>query len=165
MVGALTFKGVHHAFQGCPNSGSWSHSTSTDLVHWKDLGVGMRALHETYEGMDSDSVPCAGFITVDDAGTPCAGFRQCSSGKGTTGLNPHAKSWDVPTDLVDVVGVVILIKELAFGSRGKIAEAASFALVLQVVVVMRSLVLGHLLGLEHTLAIDDAGGAPSMSST
>ena len=99
MAGALTFKGVHHAFQGCPNSGGWSHSTSTDLVHWKDLGVGMRALHETYEGMDSDSVPCAGFITVDDAGTPCAGFRQCSSGKGTTGLNPHAKSWDVPMEL------------------------------------------------------------------
>jgi hypothetical protein len=33
MAGALTFKGVHHAFQGCPSSGGWSHSTSTDLVH------------------------------------------------------------------------------------------------------------------------------------
>ena len=24
MAGALTFKGVHHAFQGCPGSGGWS---------------------------------------------------------------------------------------------------------------------------------------------
>ena len=99
MAGALTFKGVHHAFQGCPSSGGWSHSTSTDLVHWKDLGVDMRAQHETYEGMDSNSVPCAGFITVDDDGIPCAGFRQCSSDRGTTGLNPQAKSWDVPMEL------------------------------------------------------------------
>ena len=41
MAGALTFKGVHHAFQGCPASGGWSHSTSTDLVHWVDKGADM----------------------------------------------------------------------------------------------------------------------------
>ena len=27
---------------------------------------------------------------------PCAGFRQCGSTKGTTGLNPAAKGWDGP---------------------------------------------------------------------
>jgi hypothetical protein len=59
----------------------------------------MHAQHETYEGMDSNSVPCAGFVTVDDDGTPCAGFWQCASDKGTTGLNPQAKSWDVPMEL------------------------------------------------------------------
>lgn len=32
MAGALTYKGWHHAFQGCPNSGGWSHSASQDLV-------------------------------------------------------------------------------------------------------------------------------------
>ena len=32
MAGALTFKGEHHAFQGCPASGGWSHSVSSDLV-------------------------------------------------------------------------------------------------------------------------------------
>jgi hypothetical protein len=57
------------------------------------------------------------------------------------------------------------IKELGFWSRGEIAEAASFVLALQVVVIMRSLVLGHLLGLENTLVFDDEGGAPSTSST
>jgi hypothetical protein len=49
--------------------------------------------------MDSGDVPCSGFVTVDDVGTPCAGFRQCSSGHGTTGLNPQAKKWDVPMEL------------------------------------------------------------------
>ena len=63
-----------------PNS-----SSSTDLVHWKDLGRGVHRTHETYEGMDSNDVPCSGFVTVDDGGTPCAGLRQCGSGKGTTG--------------------------------------------------------------------------------
>ena len=39
MAGALTHKGVHHTFQGCPASGGWSHSSSTDLVHWTDHGI------------------------------------------------------------------------------------------------------------------------------
>lgn len=99
MAGALTFKGVHHAFQGCPASGGWSHSSSTDLVHWQDLGRGVHAIHETYEGMDSMITPCSGFVTVDDNDVPCAGFRQCGSGKGTTGLNPAAHKWDVPMEL------------------------------------------------------------------
>ena len=50
MAGALTFKGVHHSFQGCPASGGWSHSSSTDLVHWKDEGRGVHILQENYEG-------------------------------------------------------------------------------------------------------------------
>lgn len=99
MAGALTFKGVHHAFQGCPASQGWSHSSSTDLVHWTNHGRGVHTLHETYEGMDSNDEPCSGFATVDDAGVPCAGFRQCGSTKGTTGLNPAAKGWDVPMEL------------------------------------------------------------------
>ena len=85
---ALTFQGEHHVFQGCPASAGWSHSASSDLVHWTDRGRGVHMLHETYEGMDSTSCgPCSGFVTVDDEGTPCAGFRQCGSTKGATGLN------------------------------------------------------------------------------
>jgi sucrose-6-phosphate hydrolase SacC (GH32 family) len=99
MAGALTFKGVHHSFQGCPASGGWSHSSSTDLVHWKDEGRGVHILQENYEGMSSRDSPCSGFVTVDDAGIPCAGFRQCSSSNGTSGLNPAAHSWDVPMEL------------------------------------------------------------------
>ena len=53
VAGALTFKGEHHVFQGCPASLGWSHSFSTDLVHWTDRGRGVHMLHETYEGMDS----------------------------------------------------------------------------------------------------------------
>ena len=41
---------VHHSFQGCPASGGWSHSSSTDLVHWKDEGRGVHILQENYEG-------------------------------------------------------------------------------------------------------------------
>lgn len=99
MAGALTFKGVHHAFQGCPASGGWSHSRSVDLVHWENLGRGVHELHETYEGMDSLVTPCSGFAVVDDKGVPCAGFRQCGSSKGTTGLNPAAHKWDVPMEI------------------------------------------------------------------
>jgi len=99
MAGALTFKGVHHAFQGCPRSGGWSHSRSSDLVHWEDLGRGIHTRNETYEGMESDITPCSGFVTVDDKGVPCAGFRQCGSTKGTTGLNPAAHTWDVPMEI------------------------------------------------------------------
>ena len=49
--------------------------------------------------MDSMSEPCSGFVTVDVKGTPCAGFRQCGSNKGTTGLNPKAQKWDVPMEI------------------------------------------------------------------
>jgi hypothetical protein len=100
VAGALTFEGEHHVFQGCPASAGWSHSASSDLVHWTDRGRGVHTLHETYEGMDSTSCgPCSGFVTVDDEGTPCAGFRQCGSTKGATGLNPAAHHWDVPMEL------------------------------------------------------------------
>eukprot|EP00656_Telonema_subtile_P006023 TRINITY_DN12768_c0_g2_i1.p1 TRINITY_DN12768_c0_g2~~TRINITY_DN12768_c0_g2_i1.p1 ORF type:complete len:507 (+),score=67.93 TRINITY_DN12768_c0_g2_i1:174-1694(+) len=100
MAGALSFKGEHHVFQGCPASFGWSHSVSTDLVHWEDRGRGVHMIHETYQGMDSTSCgPCSGFVTVDDQGVPCAGFRQCGSDKGATGLNPQAQAWDVPMEL------------------------------------------------------------------
>ena len=101
VAGALTLpeKGEHHVFQGCPTSQGWSHSFSKDLVHWEDRGRGVHTLHETYEGMDSNDEPCSGFVAVDDEGTPCAGFRQCGSNKGTTGLNPRAQKWDVPMEV------------------------------------------------------------------
>lgn len=31
-AGALSYKGWHHVFQGCPAAGGWSHSASQDLV-------------------------------------------------------------------------------------------------------------------------------------
>eukprot|EP00750_Incisomonas_marina_P028469 INCI6732.1.p1 GENE.INCI6732.1~~INCI6732.1.p1 ORF type:complete len:230 (+),score=29.60 INCI6732.1:201-890(+) len=74
VAGALTFKNHHHVFQGCPESGGWSHAHSVDLVHWDDRGIHVSALKETYEGMDSDTSPCSGFVAVDDTGAPCAGF-------------------------------------------------------------------------------------------
>ena len=49
--------------------------------------------------MESTDPPCSGFVAVDDQNVPCAGFRQCGSHKGTTGLNPAAHSWDVPMEL------------------------------------------------------------------
>lgn len=100
MAGALTYKGEHHVFQGCPASQGWSHSTSSDLVHWEDRGRGVHMIHETAFGMDSTSCgPCSGFVTVDDKGVPCAGFRQCGSDKGATQLNPAAHAWDVPMEI------------------------------------------------------------------
>lgn len=107
VAGALTFKApgdaqdVHHIFQGCPNAElhGWSHARSVDLATWVDEGIHVLAKVETYEGMQSSNSPCSGFVTVDDEGTPCAGFRQCSSSHGATGLNPAAKGWDVPMEL------------------------------------------------------------------
>lgn len=102
IAGALSFQGTHHVFQGCPYTGArgWAHTSSTDLVHWKDHGQsGPVALNETYAGMESSFSPCAGFVAIDDEGTPCAGFRQCISTKGTTALNPQASTWDVPIEL------------------------------------------------------------------
>jgi len=89
----------HHVWQGCPGAGGWAHSWSPDFVNWHYLGVGPRAIHETYEGMASSDSPCSGFTTLDDSGRLCAGFRQCGSTHGTTGLNPAAKPWDVPLEI------------------------------------------------------------------
>ena len=99
VAGALTFKGTHHVFQGCPNSGGWSHASSTDLVHWSDNGLGPVLINETYAGMKSSVSPCSGFVAVNDDNVPCAGFRQCGSTNGTTELNPAAHSWDVPMEV------------------------------------------------------------------
>jgi len=99
VAGALTFKGVNHVFQGCPASGGWSHAASEDFVHWEDRGIHVKAIHETYEGMESSNSPCSGFVTVNDDNVPCAGFRQCSSGKAATGVNPAAHKWDVPLEV------------------------------------------------------------------
>lgn len=99
MAGALTFKSVHHVFMGCPASGGWSHASSTDLVHWQDNGIDPIRVNETYAGMRSYQSPCSGFVAVNDEGTPCAGFRQCGSTHGTTGLNPEAHAWDVPMEV------------------------------------------------------------------
>jgi len=99
IAGALTHKGVHHVWQGCPAKGAWSHAASTDLVHWEDRGLGPSAIQETYAGMQSNSCPCSGFVTLNDEGVPCAGFRQCSSTHGTTALNPQANKWDVPLEV------------------------------------------------------------------
>ena len=68
-------------------------------MHWTDHGRGVHVINETFMGMSSNSEPCAGFVTVDDNGTVCAGFRQCGSGHGTSGLNPKAQPQDVPMEL------------------------------------------------------------------
>ena len=49
--------------------------------------------------MDSDVSPCSGFVAVNEDGQPCAGFRQCGSSHGVTGLNPKAQAWDVPLEM------------------------------------------------------------------
>lgn len=95
IAGALSYLGTHHVFQGCPASGGWHHSASTDLVHWEDRGLGPSRVLETHAGMDSHDTPCSGFVTVDDNGVPCAGFRQCGSDKGVVGGKP----WDVPLEI------------------------------------------------------------------
>jgi len=71
---------------------------STDLVSWQDAGINLWARNETYKGMTSDSSPCSGFVAVNDDGRVCAGFRQCDSTHGTTGLNPAAQPWDAPLE-------------------------------------------------------------------
>ena len=93
IAGAFTSNGIHHIFQGT----GWNHAQSTDLVSWKVAPHGPDKIHETYKGMSSYSDPCSGFVVRDDAtGDICAGFRQCGSDKGVSGM-PHA--WDVPLEL------------------------------------------------------------------
>ena len=107
IAAALSLGGTHHVFQGCPQwdgTSGWSHSTSTDYVHWTAHGIGPHARNETYAGMASpgsgwQGSPCSGFVTVGQDGIPCAGFRQCTSTHGTTELNPAAQRWDVPLEL------------------------------------------------------------------
>eukprot|EP00966_Prymnesium_polylepis_P212827 4928947-Prymnesium_polylepis.1 len=99
VTGALTIKGTHHVFMGCPRSHGWSHATSTDFVHWTHVGDGPTRVHEKNFGMDSMQSPCSGFVALNDRGTPCAGFRQCGSVEGATELNPDAQSWDVPLEV------------------------------------------------------------------
>ena len=93
IAGAFTHKGLHHIFQGQ----GWNHATSQDLVTWSVAPHGPRPIHETYKGMDSNTDPCSGFVTQDEDGTVCAGFRQCFSSHGinATGF----QSWDVPLEL------------------------------------------------------------------
>ena len=99
MAAALTHKGVHHTWQGCPSSGGWSHAVSSDFVHWEDLGIDVKTLNETYAGMESVESPCSGFVALNDEGVPCAGFRQCASTHGITDHNPDAQDWDVPLEI------------------------------------------------------------------
>ena len=68
-------------------------------MHWEDRGIHVEAIAESYEGFTSNTSPCSGFVTVDDEGVPCAGFRQCGSKTGLTGLNPKAHNWDAPLEL------------------------------------------------------------------
>ena len=92
VAGAFTHLGTHHVFQGT----GWNHATSPDLVHWAAAPHGPIAIQENYAGMSSKSDPCSGFVTTDDEGLVCAGFRQCSSEKGVDGF-PHP--WDVPLEV------------------------------------------------------------------
>lgn len=94
VAGAFTHKGVHHIWQGT----GWNHAVSHDLVKWSTAPHGPKAVHETYKGMDSETDPCSGFVTLDKDGdgSVCAGFRQCGSKKGVDGF-PHP--WDVPLEL------------------------------------------------------------------
>ena len=91
IAGALTHNGVHHIYQGT----GWNHALSHDLVKWSTGPMGPSAINETYAGMESFSEPCSGYLTKDQDGKVCAGFRQCGSQKGVAGGAP----WDVPLEL------------------------------------------------------------------
>ena len=89
IAGAIYVNDTYHVFQGCPGSNGWHHAISTDLVHWTNLGIDMVTLPEPY----GSSSPCSGFVTVDDDGIVCAGFRECS------GNWPNRSNYQVPLEL------------------------------------------------------------------
>lgn len=108
IAGALFHKGFWHVFQGSARcagvNAGWHHAVSSNLVDWTNLGIepGLSAIPEPY----GDSSPCSGFLTVDDSGTPCAGFKQCSN-QGVNGslgnpielrcaLNDNLTAWGPP---------------------------------------------------------------------
>jgi hypothetical protein len=91
-----TDDGNHHVFPGCDHlMGGWHHGVTADFVHFKEAPGAPRHIEETYAGMFSNITPCAGFVQKDDAGVPCAGFRQCGSTRGVAGGAP----WDVPMEV------------------------------------------------------------------
>jgi len=108
IAGALFYKGFWHVFQGSAACNGvragWHHAVSSNLVDWTNYGVdpGLAALPEPY----GDSSPCSGFMVVDDAGVPCAGFKQCGNHgvNGSTGnpielrcaLNDNLTAWGPP---------------------------------------------------------------------
>ena len=102
--------GSHHLWMGCPTvngweEGGWHHAVSDDLVHWRSMGIDVRAISESHGSADAPDTPapmksrftpCAGFATVDDAtGELCVGLRQCYSRVGL----PGGHAWDVPLEL------------------------------------------------------------------
>ena len=96
IAGALTYKGAHHVFPGCDAMmGGWHHGVTEDLVHYREVPGAPRRVVETYAGMYSYMTPCSGFVTVDDDGVACAGFRQCGSDRGVEG----GQAWDVPMEI------------------------------------------------------------------
>jgi hypothetical protein len=109
IAGALYYQGAWHVFQGSAGCAGvppgWHHAVSTNLVDWVNLGIepGLSALPEP-AGYGSSS-PCSGFMVLDDAGVPCAGFRQCSGRvPGSLGLplelrcatNANLTAWGPP---------------------------------------------------------------------
>ena len=80
VAGALFHRGLWHVFQGsaaCNGvAAGWHHAVSSNLVDWTNLGIepGLSAIQEPY----GRSSPCSGFVTLDDDGVPCAGFRECA---------------------------------------------------------------------------------------
>ena len=61
IAAAITHRGTHHVFQLCGNG--WHHSTSSDLVHWMQRGVGLNEWPSGFVVIDEDdpSLLCAGF--------------------------------------------------------------------------------------------------------
>eukprot|EP01045_Picozoa_sp_COSAG04_P017221 COSAG04_NODE_1507_length_6504_cov_1.860734_3_plen_265_part_00 len=69
IAAALTLEGRHHVWQGCPPTG-WNHAVSDDLVSWRNVGV-LSTLGAGGKPMEMLS----GFMTLDQHGVACAGFR------------------------------------------------------------------------------------------